>query len=276
MKKVIIALMLMIIYLLFEIATLSINKIEINSTKIRNEVKILQISDLHDSRFHSKSIIYAIKELRPDIIVITGDLIDYRTKNLERVLKLSDDIVKINKKVYYVPGNHEYYSGLKRKLINELHKRGILVLLNKNTRVSVDGETINLCGIDDFYTGYYDIKSSLANINKNYYTILLSHAPDVIIQDRNIDVDLILSGHTHGGQIRLPFIGAIVAPGQGLFPKYDKGLFDLNKTLLYIDSGVGTSHYPVRFLNRSQISLIRICKKDKWILTTAVDKNIIM
>lgn len=264
MKKVIIALMLLIIYLLFQIATLSINSIEIKSFKIKREIKILQISDFHDSRFHSKSIIKAIINLKPDIIVITGDLIDFRTKNLERVLKLIDEIIIINKKVYYVPGNHEYYSGLKRKLIGELQKRGVNVLLNKNKKISVGGEIIYLCGIDDFYTGNYDIKSALTNINKNNFTILLSHAPDVFIQNRNIDVDLILSGHTHGGQIRLPFIGAIVAPGQGFFPKYDKGLFDLNKTLLYIDSGVGTSHYPIRFLNRSQISLLIINReKDK-------------
>ncbi|KRQ86390.1 putative metallophosphoesterase [Caloramator mitchellensis] len=263
MKKVLILLLFFFIYLLFEISTLAINSVEIKTEKINGEVKILQISDYHDSKFHSKFIINAIRRSKPDIIVITGDLIDQSTKSIDRVMNLIDEIVAINKKIYYVPGNHEYYSGLKIKLLGELQKRGVIVLINKNTKISVGMENINLCGIDDFLTGNYDIKSALFNIDKNNFTILLSHSPDVIIKNRNIDVDLILSGHTHGGQIRLPLIGALVAPGQGFLPEYDKGLFKINNTLLYIDSGVGTSHYPIRFLNRSQISLIRICNKDK-------------
>ncbi|WP_255259575.1 hypothetical protein [Lentibacillus sp. CBA3610] len=106
----------------------------------------------------------------------------------------------------------------------------------------------------------HDISSkAFKNLRSEYYTILLSHAPDITKQYQSIPADLILSGHTHGGQIRLPFIGALLAPGQVLFPKLDRGTFPLDpEQYLYIDSGLGTTRLPVRFFNQSQMSLVTI------------------
>ncbi len=103
-----------------------------------------------------------------------------------------------------------------------------------------------------------DYEGIIKDINQNNFIILLSHSPNRIIHYSKGVEDLILTGHTHGGQIRLPLLGSIIAPGQGLFPKYDKGLFQLKGTPLYIDSGLGNSTIPVRLFNRVQISNITI------------------
>src|SRR5690606_36275120 len=110
-------------------------------------------------------------------------------------------------------------------------------------------------------THHEDVQAAFRGVDQEQYTILLSHAPNIVIRYSSNDIlaDLILSGHTHGGQVRLPFIGALAAPGQGLFPKLDKGTFTIAQDqYLYIDSGLGTSMVPIRFLNQSQMSFIRV------------------
>ena len=96
------------------------------------------------------------------------------------------------------------------------------------------------------------------NISEKEYNLLLSHSPNKPINYLNKNIDLILSGHTHGGQVRIPIIGGVLAPGQGLFPKYDKGLYKIGNTSLYIDSGLGNSLLPIRMFNRVQISNIEV------------------
>ena len=105
----------------------------------------------------------------------------------------------------------------------------------------------------------YNINNAFNDIDQELYTILISHSPGIIEKYDNIPVDLILSGYTHGGQVRIPLIGALVAPDQGFFPEYYKGIFRLRpEKYLYIDSGLGTSIVPIQFLNQSQMSIIKI------------------
>lgn len=258
-----IAVLLLIAYIYFDLNFTKVQYIDIESDKLQgnDKFKILQISDFHDSKSRRiwDRILTSVKELEPDVIVLTGDIIDTYTRNLDNVNKFVEEILRTNPNVYFVSGNHEWRSGYNIRLTQGLKSRGVTILNNANRVIKINGTEINLCGIDDYYTGSYDMDSAFNKINRKNFTILLSHAPNIIFRYKDIPADLILSGHTHGGQIRLPFIGALAAPGQGLFPKYNKGLYKLdNGKLLYIDSGVGTSILPIRFCNRSQISLITI------------------
>lgn len=271
MRRILVYLFLKILILFFpakihyDTHDFKVNAVQFHTDKIPAgaEFTILQISDLHVKVFdhHNEKLITAIADLRADIIVITGDLIDRGMNNFARVFSLLDHLKAINKQIFFVSGNHEWGNPGYIHFLEGLRERNITILNNQNTQITNHRVTINLAGIDDASTDHENMEAALAGINKKYYTILLSHTP-AIKKFKDIPADLILSGHTHGGQVRLPVIGAIIAPGQGLFPKFDKGVFHiLENRYLYIDSGLGTSLAPIRFLNKSQLSFIRISNK---------------
>lgn len=256
--------LLIIVYIFVQVNVTKTKYVKVTTKKYLpvNGIKILQISDFHDKKVFKNYPIKQLKKLSPDIVVLTGDLMDEKTKDISNVLDFIGKLVKIHPNIYFVNGNHDWRTGKVNELVSKLKDLGIKVLNNRNEILTIRGIKINLCGVDDYYTHRSNFKSSLKGIDNSKYTVLLSHSPDIVLTQRNLSIDLILSGHTHGGQIRLPFIGAIVSPGQGFFPKYNKGLYEIyNSTMLYIDSGIGTSKLPIRFLNRSQISLITIAKK---------------
>lgn len=243
-----------------------INRVEFHSQKIPkgSTVTILQISDVHNKVFHNNNedLIRTIKKLKANIIVITGDLIDRRTKELNHVYQLIENLTSICSNVFFVTGNHEWQNPLKQELLAGLEKRNVTILDNKNNKITIGDVSLNIVGVADYSTKHGDIKLALYSIDKDQYTLLLSHSPGVVDALNGNQVDLILSGHTHGGQVRLPLFGAIVVPDQGFFPKFDKGAYQLeNNGYLYIDSGLGTSRLPIRFLNQSQVSLITIVNK---------------
>ncbi|WP_017754000.1 metallophosphoesterase [Calidifontibacillus oryziterrae] len=247
----------------YDTNTFKINKIEFHSDKISkgSEITILQISDVHNKAFrdHNEKLLHTVEELHADIIVITGDLIDRRTAKFENVYYLIDQLTAINENVYFVSGNHEWENVNTHEFFDGLQKRNVTILDNGNKQLTLNHAVFNLVGVADFSTNHENVDQAFLTTNNELYTIMLSHSPDIIKQFEMIQADLILSGHTHGGQVRLPFIGAVVAPDQGLFPKLDKGIYRLKENQhLYIDSGLGTSVIPIRFLNQSQISLITI------------------
>jgi len=227
------------------------------------EIRVLQISDLHDKVFgkDNEPLVEAIHEADADIIVITGDLIDRSTKDLGRVFSLIERITARHQHVYFINGNHENANRLRQELLDGLAERKVIVLNNQNVEIAVRGISFNLAGVDD--GPLKKINKAFDGIDPDRYSILLSHRPDAVAQYADIPADLILSGHTHGGQVRLPFVGAIYAPNQGWFPKLDKGTYRIvGDRYLYIDSGLGTSHLPIRFLNKAQMSLIRISGRE--------------
>ncbi|MFS0752409.1 metallophosphoesterase [Oceanobacillus sp. 1P07AA] len=190
---------------------------------------------------------------------MTGDIIDRKTKSLQDVFHLIEEITSFQKHVYFVSGNHEWGNNLRNELLTGLEQREVQILNNTSAEIMINGMKLNLVGIDDVSTNHEDMKKAFTNVNNQEYTVLLSHSPSVTDKYFDIDADLILSGHTHGGQVRLPLIGPIIAPDEGLFPKKTKGVYQLKRNQhLYIDSGLGTSLLPVRFLNKSQLSVIEI------------------
>lgn len=227
-----------------------INQIEIKSDKIKagEEIKIVQITDLHNKKFfNNQTQVYdKIKEINPNFIVLTGDMIDRRTKDYSYVYSFVDELLKINPNVYYVLGNHELDHKDIDEFNNEIVKKGV-IMLDRGFKEYKDM---------DIYGTRYRNDIPLLN-DPSRFSLLLVHDQSFVVNNPN-DFDLILSGHTHGGQARVPFVGAVYSPGQGLLPKYSKGLFKVENSWLYVDSGMGNTFLPLRFLNQSQMSFIKI------------------
>ena len=251
---------------------LEVNEYEIVSDRIPEAFagfRIAQVSDLHNKDFGEGygQLLTLLSEINPDIIVVTGDLIDSRLTDLDVALEFAWQAGKIAH-VYYVSGNHEArvpeYEDLKTGLV----KAGVVILENQKVQITREGESITLMGIDDpsFQEDYlfgdsesvvrqaiYDLQNE-----SDGYTILLSHRPELFDLYVETEMDLVFSGHAHGGQFRLPFIGGLVAPNQGFFPKYDAGLFSEGSTNMIVSRGVGNSIIPIRFNNRPEIVLVTL------------------
>lgn len=261
MKIIPILLLLILIFLIYnhiQISKIYINRTILNSPKLNKELRLTQISDYHNNyRIDENQLLDEIKSFNPHIILLTGDIIDSKTKDVNPVVNLIERIKAINPRIYFVRGNHEIGCKYEDEFISKLKGIGITILDNENQLIDIDGEKINICGVG-FYINRRDYGKALEGIDEKNFTLMLSHSPNrPIVYSTGLE-DLILSGHTHGGQVRLPIIGAIVVPGQGFFPKYHKGLYELENTLLYIDSGLGNSLLPLRLFNRVQISNIII------------------
>jgi predicted MPP superfamily phosphohydrolase len=261
-KKTIFLIALFLVALLalrvfFEVNFPKLNKVEIKSDKIKTEFRVIQLSDLHNQKFFNdnKDLYEKIKNSQPDFIVITGDFIDKNTKDYTYAYSVIDELLKINKNIYFVAGDHEQKNT--RSILDGLKDRGVVVLDKTSVDFAKGNESVRIYGLD-YFNDKADI-NFVENIPQNSFSILLLHNPDLAIRNDKVKADLILSGDTHGGQVRLPFIGAVSVPGQFIPPKYSKGLYDLkNGSQLYIDSGLGNTLFPIRFLNQSQISLIEI------------------
>ncbi len=252
----------------FEVNFPKIKREVINSEKIPpdTEIKILQISDFHNwhSTDRHQKLFQKIRQLNPDLIVITGDLIDRKTNKFNNVYSLVQGLVNINPYTYFVCGNHEWAraNSQTQSFLSGLANCGVRVLNNEHVVWSGDDLVINICGVDYPGKGRTSLDKATKDINTKLFTLLLAHAPAIIEKPGITRADLVVCGHTHGGQVRLPLVGAIIAPGQGFLPAYDKGIYNIGpNTTLYIDSGLGTSTLPVRFLNRSQISFITVTGK---------------
>ena len=275
-KRVLIVSVLVIlclgIWTLWGNSALEINEYEIVSDRIPEAFvgfRIAQVSDLHNKDFGEGygQLLTLLSQSNPDIIVVTGDLIDSRQTDLDIALEFAWQAGKIAR-VYYVSGNHEArvpeYEDLKIGLVNA----GVVILENQKVEITREGESITLMGIDDpsFQEDYLfgDSESVALQAIENLqdesdgYTILLSHRPELFDLYVETEMDLVFSGHAHGGQIRLPFIGGLVAPNQGFFPKYDAGQFTENTTTMIVSRGVGNSIIPIRFNNRPEIVMVTL------------------
>ncbi len=255
---IVLFLLLLFIYNYVQISKLYVNKPMLNNKKLSKDLRITQISDYHaNKRIDLKKLLNEITQFNPHIIVLTGDIIDSSTKDIQPTLNMINSLMKINNNIFFINGNHELSNIYGEQFILKLEDMGVTILDNNNEIIDIDGEKINICGLN-FFASRKDYEKTIEGMDEKNYTILLSHSPNRPLSYNSGIEDLILTGHTHGGQVRLPFVGAIIAPGQGYFPKYDKGTFEIGSTVLYIDSGLGNSVFPIRFLNRVQISNITI------------------
>lgn len=231
--------------------------------------EIAQISDLHNAEFgdENKDLLVLLSQIKPDVIVLTGDLIDSRQTDIEIALDFAGTAVQIAP-VYYVTGNHEARVSEYEQLKTGLTDLGVTVLENQKVQITKDGESITLMGIQDpsFRTDYLfgdaervsrQAITSLQN-ESDGFTVLLSHRPELFDLYVDTGMDLVFSGHAHGGQFRFPVVGGLVAPNQGFFPKYDAGLFIEENTTMVVSRGVGNSIVPFRINNPPEIVVVEL------------------
>ncbi len=239
---------------------LTVSRYAFSSEKIGpglDGTKIVQISDLHNKEFgeNQKRLLSAVRAEEPDIIVITGDIVDGFKTKLEPALEFVRGAVSIAP-VYYVSGNHE--SLLSTAELTELHdgmrEAGAVILCNDYALIERQGETFYLLGLDDGNAGDGMLKTVMARLpDKEKLTVLLAHKPQYMDNYVLCGVNLVFSGHVHGGQIRLPWIGGLLSPEHGVFPKYDAGPYTEGGTTLIVSRGLGNSVLPLRIFDRPDV-----------------------
>lgn len=229
---------------------------------------IAHISDLHNAEYgkNNEKLIAILQEEKPNIIAITGDLIDASHTNMELALSFVQQAVNIAP-CYFVAGNHEAWIGSQYdELKTALENMGVVVLQDEVIELEYSGASIQLIGLNDPDFAEQDsflaesvLETKLSQLDiKDGFTILLSHRPEHFNTYQDKGVSLVLAGHAHGGQFRLPFIGGIIAPNQGFFPEYDAGIYTENGTSMIVSRGIGNSIIPVRFNNRPEVVSIEL------------------
>ena len=253
--------LLFLIYVFFGISkNIAIRRDTIKSSKITRPVKLAVISDLHGFMFgnHYDVIMNILKEEKPDFVLLPGDILDNTNKldNSHEFINLIKDYT-----VYYALGNHEYRINNLRDELNKVKDLGITLLRNEKVDYKDD---IRIIGVEDVWHDTDDEDKTAAIVNslvdESKYNILLSHRPNFINLYKKSNVDLVISGHTHGGQWRIPFIDKpIYGPDQGLFPKYVKDIHVVGGTKCYISAGLATGRaYLPRLYNPSEIGIITL------------------
>ena len=223
--------------------------------------RIVQISDLHNAKFgqNNEKLIRKIAGLEPDMIVVTGDLVDSNHTDFDVAIHFMESATQICP-VYYVTGNHEYWLDEKdrTKLYTEMEKAGVFLLQNEAVTISVSETFFSLIGLDDRSLSDGTLSSLVQDCDSDCLRVVLAHEPQYIEKYSQAGVDLVLCGHAHGGQFILPFLGAVVAPDQGLFPKYTEGEYRMGNTTMYVSRGLGNSVIPIRLFNDPEIVCVEL------------------
>ncbi|MFA6940277.1 MAG: metallophosphoesterase [Clostridiaceae bacterium] len=267
---------------------LKVQRYNINSSKLPEEFngfKIVQLSDLHSKVFGKNNVqlLNKIRKINPDIIVITGDMLNSENDNGESFLNLARNLNKEYKMIYYVEGNHEQIaksiadtenSEWFNEYMNKLKKSGIIVLNNDKIELKKGNQIIKLYGLGlplSYYKGkdserlagekeyqISDIKNSIGQADKEKFNILLTHNPKYFPVYSSWGADLTLAGHIHGGYVRLPFVGGVFSPDKTLFPEYDAGEFENASSKMIVSCGLGNGKIGFRIFNRPEITVITL------------------
>lgn len=260
---------------------IDVTKYSINSEKIPsafNGYKILQISDLHNISYgkDNSKLLKKVKEINPDIVVMTGDMINTNSKNYSNFYSLSKEIAK-DYTTYYIMGNHEMRLPWKNQIeiMQNLNSLDIKVLNNKEATISKDDEIIRIYGLHQPITTYKNVlknnvetdftlenmKQSFPVIDNSTFNILLSHSPFDFEIFSKWGADLVLSGHVHGGLVRLPFIGGVLSPERTLLPKYDAGEYSYEDSKMIVSRGLGNGTINLRIFNNPELCVIKLSSK---------------
>lgn len=208
-----------------------------------------------------------IESLLPDIIIVTGDVVDRRKFDLDTAMCFMNGAVKIAP-TYYVSGNHEAWSGQYSQIKQRLIDAKVYIMDDTAIEISKGGSAIQLLGLSDpdFFTSNYLDGTNTSKLEEQLkkwsssdkFKLLLSHRPELLDLYCVNNIDLIFSGHAHGGQFRIPFIGGLVAPDQGLFPKYTSGSYSNLSSTMFVSRGLGNSIIPFRIFNRPEIITVTL------------------
>lgn len=240
-------------------------------------IRLVVLSDLHNAEFGENNceLVEKVRKLSPDLILLAGDMVDKKSSNTDIVVSLCAQLKEIAP-VYYGLGNHEgtmmYVNGL--RVDGLLRDEGINVLINESSDVTVKGTAISIGSVA---TGIYNFDEYSAPFmeefeKKDTLKILIAHFPDLFYERlADVNVDLAVSGHYHGGQVRLPFLGGLYSADHGLFPKYCDGMFLLTNAKLFVTRGLGNSHLFPRISNRPQIAVIDVNGRKDGTMTGSVE-----
>jgi len=223
-------------------------------------VKIVHLSDLHSKNFgeREREILENLKQLNPEFVFITGDFVDWIAQDLESCQSFWKELsANYPQRVFGVLGNHDHRHPKFKTLRNLLKESGIEILENETKKIEKDDCFLYLIGVDDPHEGYDDFERAVAEIKNQAPKILLAHSPEIFRKVKGKGINLVLVGHTHGGQINIPFLTDFFLP-----LKYDKqyksGLFKEKSTYLYVNRGIGTTFLPLRFNAPPEITLIEL------------------
>ncbi len=226
--------------------------------------RILQISDFNNKKNLSKKLISETKKINPDIVVITGDYVNSdRCTEFNVDYSYLDEIAKLYP-VYFVSGEQEQDILFYEKMKEKIKKINVHILENSVIELNKETDKIYLMGVDDssfFFENVAIMNEKIKENKKEGFTILLSHRPELIDIYTENKIDLVLSGHALGGQIRLPFVGEFYSSNQGFYPDYTSGFYKQENTTVYVSRGIGNTFIPVRLFNRPEINVITLKNK---------------
>lgn len=224
-------------------------------------LRVAELSDLHGRSFGENNVrlLRTLQKARPDMICICGDLFDEKTDltMLEPLLTGLTDIAP----VYYVTGNHEWQVKNLREILQKMRAWGVTVLENEERVLSRGGAEMVVAGVHD-PCGPYDMKTPAALVRElrsaqgNDFILMLSHRNDELAMWSQLGVQLVLSGHCHGGVVRLPFVGGVFGTRRELFPEYDAGVYRQDGTTLFVSRGLGYTNVHFRLFNRPHVPIM--------------------
>lgn len=236
------------------------------SPKLTAEVRLAVVTDFHSSD-NADDVVAMVASCAPDAVLLVGDMFDDDTQNrpTERTLSLMRQL-SAQYPCYYVSGNHEAWTGEMDALYQQTEEAGVTVLRMSSGVLTVRGQRIALCGIPDPYEMVFSgapdteeqIRQALEDVDSADFTVLLAHRPELLAKYAQFPLDLVVSGHAHGGQVRIPgVLNGLYAPNQGWFPKLAGGAYTQDGTTLIVSRGLAVRTWLPRIFNRPEVVLVR-------------------
>lgn len=236
------------------------------SPKLTAEVRLAVVTDFHSSD-NAEKVAAMVASCAPDAVLLVGDMFDDDTANrpTERTLSLMRQLSALYP-CYYVSGNHEAWTGEMDALYQQTEEAGVMVLRMSSGVLTVRGQRIALCGIPDPYEMVFSgapdteeqIRQAMENVDSADFTVLLAHRPELLAKYAQFPLDLVVSGHAHGGQVRIPgVLNGLYAPNQGWFPKLAGGAYTQDGTTLIVSRGLAVRTRLPRIFNRPEVVLVR-------------------
>lgn len=251
----------------------------ISLEKISKDFRFVLISDLHNKVYgnHNKKVIEAVNNANPDFVIIAGDLVTSHAKEkMTPAIELIHDLSR-NYKIYYAMGNHEtkirtdikHFGNSFEEYKKQIQSSQTVILQNENVCLQDYNVMISGLELDRYYFSRFKkrelkietLERNLGKCQKDYCNMLIAHHPDYFEEYEQWGADFVLSGHVHGGIMRLPFLGGVISPSYVLFPKYDGGIFKIKQSIMLLGRGMGAHTIPFRFFNPAELYVVNCLHK---------------